>query len=85
MGPKARVEIGRKIAALVWEAERRYPGPSTGRKKAAWVAREAAKHAPKDPGASAEMGRWLGAFLLRVGIEVGVAMLNRVRDEIEEE
>ena len=68
----------------MWEAEKRFPGGSTGRQKAAWVARQAAKSAPKGAGASADMWRWLGAFLLRVGIEVGVAMLERARDEIGE-
>ena len=84
MGPRQRKEVGRKIASLVWEAEKRFPGGKTGRQKAAWVARQAAKVAPKGSGASADMGRWLGAFLLRVGIEVAVAMLEQARGEIGE-
>lgn len=84
MGPKQRREVGQKIANLVVEAEKRFP-PGEGKSKAAWVARQAAKQVPRGQGASAEMGKWLGAFLLRVGIEIAVATLQRVREDLTEE
>lgn len=83
MGPKQRREVGKKIADLVVEAEKRFAS-GEGKAKAAWVARQAARQVPKGTGASAEMGKWLGAFLLRVGIEVAVATLQRVKDDLTE-
>jgi hypothetical protein len=77
-----RRDVGRKVADLIIEAERRHPAPGSGLIKRNWVLREAKKTGPKGSGPSAEFGQWLGRYLLRVAIEVGVGVLNKTRTEL---
>ena len=82
MNLKARRELGAKVGDLVVRAESKFPARGTGSTKRAWVMRQAAKEVPTGDGPSAAFGRWFGRLLLRVAIEVGVAVLDRARDEL---
>jgi hypothetical protein len=42
--------------------------------------REARAEGPLGTGPSAAFGKWLSAFLLRVAIEVAVAVLNQLQE-----
>ncbi len=85
MADRPEVGVGQKIASLVWEAEKRFPGPGMGAKKSRWVAREAAKDVPPDDNPSARFGKVMGRYLLRVGIEIAVAMLAHMQSEFSED
>ena len=85
MTPKSRRELGRKIANLVMDAELRFPGAHTGPVKRAWVINEAKKSAPGGEGPSADFGQWAANHLLRIGIEIAVALLERLRDQVPDD
>jgi len=78
-----RRAVGAKVADLVIRAESEFPRRGAGIAKRNWVLREAQKTGPVGTGASADFGRWLGKYLLRVAIEVGVAVLNRTKNDLE--
>jgi hypothetical protein len=78
----ARRELGRKVGGLVVQAEAKFPGRGTGSAKRAWVMKQAAREAPSGEGPSAQFGRWFGRLLLRVAVEVGVAVLAKAREEL---
>ncbi len=82
MTPKSRREIGEKIAALVWAAEKKFPQPRSGVLKFNWVIKQAAREAPQGPGPSVEFARYAGNQLLRIGIEIAVSLLNRIRADL---
>ena len=82
MTPKTRRDVGRKIADLVMDAEIKFPGSGTGPVKRAWVINEARKQAPAGSGASHDFGQWAANHMLRIGIEIAVALLHRLRDEV---
>ena len=84
MSPKARKDVGAKIAGLVVEAERRYPGRRQGQARHRWVMKEAAKGAPDSDDPSAQFGRVLGATLLRIGIEIACKALDLAREEVNQ-
>jgi hypothetical protein len=79
---KARAELGRKVGDLVVQAEAKFPARKSGSTKRAWVMRQAAREVPTGEGPSAQFGRWFGRLLLRVAIEVGVAVLHKAQDEL---
>ena len=83
MSPKARREVGAKIAGLVWEAEQKF-GPNSGEKKHRWVMEQAKKTAPKSDDPSAQFGRVLGATLLRIGIEIAVQALDFAKENLDD-
>ena len=85
MTPKARREIGKKIAGLVWEAEKKFTAPGSGILKYNWVLKQAAKETPEGGGASGEFARMAGAQLLRIGIEIAVDLLNRIKRDLAHE
>jgi hypothetical protein len=74
---KDRRALGLKVGSLVVQAEHRFPASGAGSTKRAWVMRQAAKEVPTGDGPSAAFGRWFGRLLLRVAIEVGVAVLDK--------
>ena len=76
MTPKERRALGNKIAELVCEANKRFPGEGEGRRRNRWVIREAAKTAPSGASPSEQFGRTLGLLFLRIGIEVACATLD---------
>ena len=76
MTPKERRALGRKIAGLVCEANKRFPDPGQGARRNRWVIREAAKTAPSGASPSEQFGRTLGLLFLRIGIEVACATLD---------
>ena len=84
MTPRSRVRIGRKIADLVVQAEGKFPGPRLGPAKRSWVIAQARETVgTAKPGPSADFARWFGNHLLRIGIEVAVAVLNRLREDTD--
>ena len=79
-----RQAVGRKVAELVLRAEQLYPAPGSGPIKRGWVMRAARKElAPTTADPSAAFGRWFGAAMLRLAIEVAVACLNLIGDPNE--
>jgi len=83
--PRARRELGAKIANLVFDAELKFPGANTGPVKRAWVINEARKQAPTGTGPSHDFGQWAANHLLRLGIEIAVALLHRLRDQLPDQ
>lgn len=71
-----RQAIGSKVAALVLEAESRFPAPQSGPVKRAWVIEQARKESPESRGPSHDFARWMGAALLRIALEAAVSLLN---------
>ena len=72
---ESRQELGQEIAKLVIEAEEKF-GPGAGQKKMAWCVRQAQKRAPNGKSPSAEAARWFGGMVLRLAIEIAVAVLH---------
>jgi hypothetical protein len=75
-----RKAAGLKIAGLVLAAEEAFPAPGSGPLKRQWVIKEARKGldlGSKDP--SAAFGRWFGAAMLKIAIEVAVAVMNQIK------
>ena len=67
-----RQALGKDIASLVLEAEKKFPGPGRGREKMNWCVRQAKKRTPEPENSSAEAAKWFGGMVLRLGIEIAV-------------
>lgn len=85
MTPKSRRQLGAKIADLVWQAEKKYPQPGSGVLKHTWVIKQARKEVPDGGGPSGDFGRFAANHLLRVGIEIAVALLNRIKADLADD
>jgi len=76
-----RQALGKDIASLVIEAEKKFPGPGRGREKMNWCVRQARKRAPEAQNSSAEAAKWFGGMVLRLGVEIAVFAIKEYTKE----